>query len=132
MAPADLLTHYVLACADPDALELEPLPLPRGEWGVTVEGEDVEYAAKMLYLSDDRRVAVGVERLGPSRLIGTHIGETLYFLQGRVRCTPAGGEPYELKAGDFAYFPPGVDDVWDIEETYVKLFVIHSPTPLPF
>jgi uncharacterized cupin superfamily protein len=99
---------------------------------VTIEGENVDYAARFLYLSDDKRVAVGIERLGPSRLIGTHIGETLYFLQGRVTCRPPDGEPYELKAGDFAYFPPGVDDVWDIEETYVKLFVIHSDSPLPF
>jgi uncharacterized cupin superfamily protein len=130
--PHQLLTHYVQNVTDADALDLEPLPLPQGEWGVTIEGENVDYAARFLYLSDDKRVAVGIERLGPSRLIGTHIGETLYFLRGRVTCRPPDGEPYELKAGDFAYFPPGVDDVWDIEETYVKLFVIHSDTPLPF
>ncbi len=127
-----LLSHYVQNVTDTSSLDLEPLPLPKGEWGVTVEGEDVEYAGRFLYLSDDRRVAVGIERLGPSRLTGTHIGETLYFLEGRVTCRPSLGEPYELKAGDFAYFPPGIDDVWDIEETYVKLFVIHSDTPLPF
>jgi uncharacterized cupin superfamily protein len=127
-----LLTHYVTNVGDVSALDLEPLPLPKGEWGVTVEGEDVDYAGRFLYLSDDKRVAVGIERLGPSRLTGTHIGEALYFLEGRVTCRPPGGEPYELKAGDFAYFPPGNDDIWDIEETYVKLFVIHSPTPLPF
>lgn len=132
MNPQRLLTHYVQNVDDTSALDLDPLPLPQGEWGVTIEGEDVDYAAKFLYLSDDRRVAVGIERLGPSRLIGTHLGETLYFLEGRVTCRPPDGERYELKAGDFAYFPPGVEDVWDIEETYVKLFVIHSDTPLPF
>lgn len=132
MSPTELLTHYLMSCTDVDALGLEPLPLPTGEWGVTVEGDDVEYAAKMLHLSDDKRVAIGIEKLGPSTLTGTHIGETLYFIQGRVRCNPEGGEPYELKQGDFAYFPPGVNDVWEIQETYVKLFVIHSPTPLPF
>jgi uncharacterized cupin superfamily protein len=130
--PNQLLTHYVQNVTDPSALDLEPLPLPQGEWGVTIEGENVDYAARFLYLSEDKRVAVGIERLGPSRLTGTHIGETLYFVQGRVTCRPPDGDPYELKAGDFAYFPPGVDDVWDIEETYVKLFVIHSDTPLPF
>lgn len=132
MNPSQLLTHYVMSCTDVDALELEPLPLPKGEWGVTVEGEDVDYAAKLLYLSDDKRVAVGVERLGPSLLTGTHIGETLYFLRGHVRCRPADGDPYELRAGDLCYFPPGVEDIWEIVETYVKLFVIHSDTPLPF
>jgi uncharacterized cupin superfamily protein len=130
--PHQLLTHYALGVGDPSALELEPWDLPTGEWGVTVIGEDVEYAGRFLYLSDDKRVAVGIERLGPSRLVGTHIGETLHFLQGRVTCRPPGGEPYELNAGDFCYFPPGVEDVWDIEETYVKLFVIHSAEPMPF
>ena len=127
-----LLSRYVQSIPDPSQLELEPWELPRGEWGVTVTGEDVEYAGRFLYLSDDRRVAVGIERLGPSRLVGTHIGEALYFLQGRIRCQPSVGEPYELAAGDFCYFPPGIDDVWEIEETYVKLFVIHSEEPLPF
>jgi uncharacterized cupin superfamily protein len=134
MSTQALITHYVrsLAGTDPLEIELDPLPLPQGEWGVTIEGENVDYAARLLYLSEDRRVAVGIERLGPSRLIGTHIGETLYFLAGRITCRPPGGEPYELKAEDFCIFPAGVDDVWDIEETYVKLFVIHSETPLPF
>ena len=44
MNPSQLLTHYVRSCTDVDALDLEPLPLPKGEWGVTVEGEDVEYS----------------------------------------------------------------------------------------
>jgi uncharacterized cupin superfamily protein len=132
MNQQQLLTHYIANTGDLSALELEPWPLPTGDWGVTVTGENAEYAGRFLYLSDDKRVAVGIERLGPSRLVGTHIGETLYFLQGRVLCTPSGGEPYELNTGDFCYFPPGVDDVWDIVETYVKLFVIHSKEPLPF
>ncbi len=132
MNPQQLLSRYILDVGDPDSLELDPWELPTGEWGVTVTGDDVEYAGKFLHLSDDKRVAVGIERLGPSLLTGTHIGETLYFLRGRVHCRPDEGEPYRLGAGDFCYFPPGVDDVWEIEETYVKLFVIHSPEPLPF
>lgn len=130
--PAQLLTQYILDVGDPDALELDPWELPTGQWGVTVTGDNVEYAGKFLYLSDDKRDVVGIERLGPSLLTGTHIGETLYFLRGQVLCRPPRGEAYRLKAGDFCWFPPGVDDVWEIEETYVKLFVIHSEEPLPF
>ena len=132
MSSRQLLSHYLIAAAAGSDLELEPWELPNGEWGVTISGEGVEYAGRFLYRSDDRRVAVGIERLGPSRLVGTHSGETLYFLEGRVSCRPVGGEPYTLQAGDFAYFPAGVEDVWEIEETYVKLFVIHFETPLPF
>jgi uncharacterized cupin superfamily protein len=132
VSTSELITHYIAQVGDVDALELEPWTLPTGEWGVTVTGENVEYAGRFLYLSDDKRIAVGIERLGPSLLTGTHIGETLYFLQGSVLCRPVGAEPYRLKAGDFCWFPPGVEDVWEIEETYVKLFVIHSAEPLPF
>ena len=91
MNPNELFTHYVQNLSDLESLDLEPQPLPSGEWGVTVIGENVDFAVKMLYLSDDKRIAIGVERLGPSRLIGTHIGETLYFLAGRITCRPAEG-----------------------------------------
>jgi len=123
-----LLEKFVLNVNEP---ELEPWPIPRGENDVTVIG-DPEYAGRFLYKSDDRRTVIGIERLGPSILKGTHIGETLYFLQGRVIARPPEGEPYELKAGDFCHFPPGVEDEWEIVETYVKLFHIHSETPLDF
>ena len=92
MSTQQLLTHYVQQIGDVEAVELEPWTLPKGEWGVTVTGDNVEYAGRFLYLSDDKRVAVGIERLGPSLLTGTHIGETLYFLQGSILCRPPGGE----------------------------------------
>ncbi len=126
MTVPDLLEKYVL---DVTAVELEPWPIPRGENGVTVIGEP-ERAGRFLYRSEDGRTAIGIERLGPSLLSGTHIGETLYFLEGRVVARPQDGEPYELKAGDFCHFPPGFEDEWEIVETYVKLFHIHSETPL--
>jgi uncharacterized cupin superfamily protein len=119
------------ALLNTDELELEAWPIPRGEWGVTVEGEP-EYAGRFLYRSEDRRTVIGVERLGPCTLRGTHIGETLFFLEGKVTARPPGRAPYTLKAGDFCHFPPGTEDVWEIEETYVKLFHIHSEEPLPF
>ena len=100
-----LLSRYVESIGDVDALELDPWELPTGEWGVTVTGENVEYAGKFLYLSEDKRVAAGIERLGPSLLTGTHSGETLYFLKGSILCKPEGGEPYRLKAGRLLLLP---------------------------
>ena len=55
MNPNELFTHYVQNVADLESLDLEPQPLPTGEWGVTVTGENVDFAVKLLYLSDDRR-----------------------------------------------------------------------------
>ena len=126
MVRNQLLTHLAFNVED---LELEPWPIPRGENGVTIHGNP-EFSGRFLHLSDDGRTRIGIERLGPCTLTGTHAGETLYFLEGRVRCTPAGGEPYVLKAGDFCWFPPGVEDVWEIEETYVKLFTVTVPEEL--
>jgi uncharacterized cupin superfamily protein len=128
MSTQDLLTKFVLNVND---LELEPWPLPRGENDIVVVG-DPEYSGRFLYKSEDRRTVIGIERLGPCILRGTHIGETLYFLAGRVVATPPAGEPYELGAGDFCHFPPGLEDEWEIVETYVKLFHIHSERELDF
>jgi len=63
MNPNELFTHYVQNVADLESLELEPQPLPTGEWGVTITGENVDFAVKHLYLSDDRRVADSDEPL---------------------------------------------------------------------
>ena len=110
-----LLTHYVQSIGDVDALELDPWELPTGEWGVTVTGENVEYAGKFLYLSEDKRVAVGIERLGPSRPHGTHRRALLPEGQHPLQ---AAGRAYRLKAGDYCYFPPA-SRLGD-RETYVK------------
>jgi uncharacterized cupin superfamily protein len=126
MNPQQLLSHYVLEVGN---VELEPWPLPRGQNGITVHG-DPEYSGRYLYRSEDGRTLIGIERLGPCLLTGTHAGETLYFVEGKVKATPPGGEPYELEAGDFCYFPPGVEDVWEIQETYVKLFCVTVPEEL--
>jgi uncharacterized cupin superfamily protein len=122
------LRGLILNVAD---LKLEDWPIPRGEWGVTVEGNPL-YQGQLLYLSPDKKTAVGIERLGPSILRGTHIGETLYFLEGRITARPPGRQPYEIKAGDICHFPEGIDDVWEIHETYTKIFHLHYEPGLPF
>jgi uncharacterized cupin superfamily protein len=126
MSQDQLLTHLAFNVND---IEFEPWPIPHGENGVTIHGEP-EFSGRFLHLSDDGRTRIGIERLGPCTLTGVHAGETLYFLEGRVRCTPRGGESYMLGAGDFCWFPAGVEDVWEIEETYVKLFCVTIPEGL--
>jgi uncharacterized cupin superfamily protein len=126
MSAHQLLTHLAF---DVNDVELEPWPIPRGENGVTIHG-DPEFSGRHLYRSDDGTTLIGIERLGPCTLTGVHAGETIYLLQGRVTAKPPGGDPYTLTAGDFCWFPAGVEDVWEIEETYVKLFVTHVPQGL--
>jgi uncharacterized cupin superfamily protein len=126
MTSNDLATHFLL---NVDDVELEPWPIPRGENGITIHGNP-EYSGKFLHRSEDGRTLIGIERLGPCTLTGIHAGETLFFLEGRVRCTPEGGDPYTLGKGDFGWFPAGVEDTWVIEETYVKLFSVTIPEEL--
>jgi uncharacterized cupin superfamily protein len=126
MSVNDLLSHLVL---NVDDVTLEPWPIPQGENGVTIHGTP-EYSGAFLHRSEDGRTLIGIERLGPCTLTGTHAGETLFFLEGLVRCTPEVGEPYTLRKGDFCWFPVGVEDTWVIEETYVKLFSVTVPEHL--
>ena len=99
---------------------------------MTVTGENVEYAGRFLYLSDDQRVAVGDRAARPVDARRHPQRRDALFPAGPRELHAGGRRPYELKAGDFCFFPPGVDDVWEVEETYVKLFVLHSDDPLPF
>jgi uncharacterized cupin superfamily protein len=46
--------------------------------------------------------------------------ETCYFLAGRVRVTPAGGQPVAIGPGDLAVFPAGLDCTWEVTEPVRK------------
>jgi uncharacterized cupin superfamily protein len=113
-------------------VELEPWPMPT----MATEGceldREVERAGRVLWRSDDRHAVLLLERLGPCRLTGTHGGELLCFYEGRVRAEPPGGEPYVMGPGFISWFAPGMDDVWTIEETYLKLLYVEADRPLPY
>ncbi len=61
---------------------------------------------------------------GPSRWT-LETNEFIYVVSGRMTCTPEGGEPLELEAGNSAVFPKGWTGTWDIHETLRKLYVIY-------
>eukprot|EP01025_Chloroclados_australasicus_P046209 TRINITY_DN5098_c0_g1_i1.p2 TRINITY_DN5098_c0_g1~~TRINITY_DN5098_c0_g1_i1.p2 ORF type:complete len:128 (-),score=15.51 TRINITY_DN5098_c0_g1_i1:341-724(-) len=46
--------------------------------------------------------------------------ETCYVLEGEVVVTPDGGEPVEIKKGDFATFPKGMSCTWDVKKAISK------------
>jgi uncharacterized cupin superfamily protein len=46
--------------------------------------------------------------------------ETCYFLEGEVTVTPEGGQPVEVKKGDFVIFPRGMSCTWDIKKPVRK------------
>ncbi|MBN1560243.1 cupin domain-containing protein [candidate division KSB1 bacterium] len=46
--------------------------------------------------------------------------ETCLILEGHVLVTPEGGEPVEIKSGDFVEFPVGLRCVWKITKDIRK------------
>lgn len=46
--------------------------------------------------------------------------EQFYVLEGRVIVTPEGGEPVEIKVGDFVTCPAGMSCVWQVLEPIRK------------
>jgi uncharacterized cupin superfamily protein len=46
--------------------------------------------------------------------------ETCLVLEGHVVVTPEGGEPVEIKGGDFVEFPAGMRCVWKITQSIRK------------
>jgi uncharacterized cupin superfamily protein len=46
--------------------------------------------------------------------------EQFYVLEGRVIVTPEGGEPVEIKVGDFVTCPAGMSCTWQVLEPIRK------------
>jgi uncharacterized cupin superfamily protein len=56
--------------------------------------------------------------------------EFVMVLEGEVTITPDGGEPFTLRAGDFAHFPLGLKTAWHVPKFVKKTFVLRTPEPL--
>jgi len=46
--------------------------------------------------------------------------ESCLIIEGKVIVTPNGGEPVEIKAGDFVVFPKGMSCSWNIKKAIRK------------
>ena len=46
--------------------------------------------------------------------------ERCYFLEGDVIVTPNGGEPVEMRKGDFVTFPQGMSCTWQVRKDVRK------------
>jgi hypothetical protein len=111
---APLLTH-------PLDVELEAWPLPAASSGVTVDGDPL-FEGRILWVSDDGRRVVGIQRCGPCVMRGTHVDELSYFLEGSLTIESVGGEAFEVVAGAACVFPKGLETIWTVHDTFRKLF----------
>jgi uncharacterized cupin superfamily protein len=111
-------------------VDLAELP-PEEETGFRIEG-DPELAMRVLWVSEDRETAVGVERCTPGKIIGVHVNEAYYIVKGRITAKRPDGTEYEIKGGDFVTYGEGQAEEWTVHETYVKCFLYNASRPLPY
>ena len=124
--------HFLTAAAAD--LELDPWPLmdPAVEGMEIVDGSEPERLGRVLWKSADEKQLLLVEELDPCTFVGTHGGEAIYMIKGRVRGTPPEGAAYELGPGDLAWFEAGCPDTWEVVERYRKLLWVSADRPLPY
>jgi uncharacterized cupin superfamily protein len=98
------------------------------DWGPLAEASDpgtpMHTSGHTLWTGEgDQEVGIWECTPGPSHWT-LETNEQIYLLTGRMTCTPTGGSPVELRAGDAAVFPVGWSGDWQIHETVRKLYVI--------
>lgn len=111
-------------------VRIDQLPPPE-EIGFRVEGEP-EIALRVVWMSEDRRTAVLIEKCGPCKVVGTHFTEVFYIIRGRCTAKRPDGTTYQIKAGDFVCYAEGQSEEWIVHETLVKCSMYHASRPLPY
>ncbi len=111
-------------------VDVSALP-PEEVLGFRIEGNP-ELAMRTVWVSADRCTAVNIERCGPCKVIGKHVTEVFYLLEGRWTAKRPDGSEYEVKAGDFACYAEGQAEECTVHETFVKFALYHSSRPLPY
>lgn len=111
-------------------MDIDDFP-PEEVVGFRIEGRP-EMAARVFWMSEDKRSAVMVERLGPCKVIGRHTNDVFYLMEGRWTAKRPDGTEYEVKAGDFACYAEGQREECTVHETFTKCAFYNSSQPLPY
>lgn len=117
---------------DYELVEVDPADLPPEEVsGFRIEGSP-KIEMRVVWVSEDRRSAATVERVGPCKVVGTHGNEVFYILEGGWTATRPDGSSYELKAGDFACYSEGQREEAVSNDGFLKVAFYNSSKPLPY
>jgi uncharacterized cupin superfamily protein len=95
------------------------------DWGPLEEatGHEMTTAGAVVWVDGEASGGIWECSSGPSYwTLETH--EVIHLVAGRMTCTPDGGEPTEIGAGDMAVFPKGWSGTWDLHETVRKVYAI--------
>jgi uncharacterized cupin superfamily protein len=122
----------VIVNVNPAEVELEPWPLPTMETeGMEIDGEPGR-RGKVLWRSEDRKSVLLIEELEPCTFRGTHGGEVVYLIEGKVTARPEGQPSYRMGPGYLGRYEPGLWDEWVVEETYRKFLYVEADRELPY
>lgn len=117
-------------CAKLVPMTAADLP-PEEVVGFRVEGNP-EMAMRVVWVSEDRCTAVMIEKVGPCRVVGKHMTEVFYVLEGGWTARRPDGTEYEIRAGDFACYVEGQAEDTTSHEGFLKCSMYHASHPLPF
>jgi uncharacterized cupin superfamily protein len=117
------------------SVDLETLPPPE-VIGFRLEG-DPKVEMRVLWMSDDKRKAVAIERCSPGRLIvcdppNTTYFNLFYFMEGHCTQVRTDGTTDEWSAGNVVCFTEGQYAESTIHETFLKCAYYSSSDPLPY
>ena len=73
---------------------------------------------------------VGIWECTPGTMSWTGQGDETYIvLAGRARITDPAGRRYEVGPGDTVFTPKGDTEIWEVTETFRKIFCLHNVEP---
>ena len=110
-----------------DEVKLEGFEMPAD----TVIDGNPNPSLAVMWRSDDRRKVMGIYECTPGKFrYVMPADEMAYILKGRARCTPEGGESFELTPGDVVVFSSGQVCEWEITETFRDVWQLTSDKPI--
>jgi uncharacterized cupin superfamily protein len=82
-------------------------------------------ASKEAYASTDGAVRTGTWEATPGTFARAVVdAEFSHFISGRASFVTEGGQVFEFRGGDAAYFPPRTRGIWTIHETLRKTYCV--------
>ncbi len=109
--------------------QLTPAPIKK-EW---IEGGDPQARLAILAYSDDRATSTILWECSAGRFTWRYnCDETIYFLDGEVSISVAGGPARTYGAGDTVHFSRGAVATWQVTGFIRKVAFCRSPPPRLF
>ena len=81
----------------------------------------------VVWRSDDGRRAVAIYRCTPGSFRWRQTAdETIAVIEGRATVKPDRSQAFELRPGDIARLPSGIDAEWNVHDTLLDIVNLHS------